>query len=409
MLTLGFLGIVASLVITPWQQNIVGSGRVVSFDPTERRQDIEATVSGRITSWNVVEGSIVRRGERIAEITDNDPSLVARIGEQREAAATSLEASQNKAGSTEQMIMRLETARLSAISAAIARVAMSNQKIRAAEQSLVATEAALTTSQLNYQRLEGLASKGLASRRNMELATLSLNKATADLDRAKASLSAERSALQAAEADRARIEADANAKIEETRAKLSAGLSDAAKARGELVKMDVQLARQKSQSVTAPINGTVIRVVGRQGGDMVKQGDVLAEIIPDSTRLVVELYVDGNDVPLISAGRSVRLQFEGWPALQFSGWPSVAVGTFGGRILLVDAADNGRGQFRVLVGPDPEDQPWPEARYLRQGVQVNGWVLLNQVSLGYELWRQFNGFPPTVADPRTQPSDGGGK
>ena len=120
-------------------------------------------------------------------------------------------------------------------------------------------------------------------------------------------------------------------------------------------------------------------------------------IVPQTTRTVVELFLNGNDVPMVSAGRPVRLQFEGWPALQFSGWPSVAVGTFGGRVLLVDATDDGMGKFRVLVEPDPGDEPWPSAQYLRQGVRANGWVLLDIVSLGYELWRQFNGFPPVVA------------
>ena len=40
----------------------------------------------------------------------------------------------------------------------------------------------------------------------------------------------------------------------------------------------------------------------------------------------------------------------------------------------------------------------PDNRYLRQGVRANGWVLLKQVPLGYEIWRQLNGFPPVVAD-----------
>ena len=35
-------------------------------------------------------------------------------------------------------------------------------------------------------------------------------------------------------------------------------------------------------------------------------------------------------------------------------------------------------------------------RFLRQGVRVNGWVLLSQVTLGYELWRIFNGFPMLI-------------
>jgi len=118
--------------------------------------------------------------------------------------------------------------------------------------------------------------------------------------------------------------------------------------------------------------------------------------VPETTNLVVELFMDGNDVPLIHAGDSARLQFEGWPAIQFAGWPSVAVGTFGGKVLLVDSTDNGKGKFRILVEPDPNSEIWPSTRYLRQGVRTNGWVLLNKVSLGYELWRQFNGFPPTV-------------
>jgi hypothetical protein len=126
---------------------------------------------------------------------------------------------------------------------------------------------------------------------------------------------------------------------------------------------------------------------------------------------VVEIWVDGNDMPLISPGRPVRLQFEGWPAVQFVGWPSVAVGTFGGIVRLVDATDDGSGKFRVLVEPDPKDDPWPSGAYLRQGVRANGWVLLNQVPLGFELWRQFNGFPPAVAKaaPESQLTKGDSK
>jgi hypothetical protein len=50
---------------------------------------------------------------------------------------------------------------------------------------------------------------------------------------------------------------------------------------------------------------------------------------------------------------------------------------------------------RIIVFPD-EGAEWPDARYLRQGVRVVGWILLDSVSLGWELWRQFNGFPPAI-------------
>ena len=132
-----------------------------------------------------------------------------------------------------------------------------------------------------------------------------------------------------------------------------------------------------------------------------KEGDQLFVIGPDATELAVEMKVSGNDMPLIHEGDEVRLQFEGWPAVQFVGWPSVAVGTFGGKVNRVYPTDDGNGYFRIIVTAEVDkagQSTWPDDRYLRQGVRANGWVLLKQVPLGYEIWRQLNGFPPVVAD-----------
>jgi hypothetical protein len=131
---------------------------------------------------------------------------------------------------------------------------------------------------------------------------------------------------------------------------------------------------------------------------MVKGGDPIAVLVPDSEERAVELYVDGNDLPLITEGKKVRLQFEGWPAVQFSGWPQVAVGTFGGEVAIVDATDDGKGKFRIVVRPTA-GEAWPETRFLRQGVRAQGFVILGRVTLAYELWRQLNGFPASVDGP----------
>jgi hypothetical protein len=88
------------------------------------------------------------------------------------------------------------------------------------------------------------------------------------------------------------------------------------------------------------------------------------------------------------------LQFEGWPIIQFSGWPSIAVGTFGGIISSVDSSISENGKFRVIVKKD-KDEKWPDERFLRHGAKAQGWILLNNVSLGYEFWRQLNSFPPS--------------
>jgi len=175
-------------------------------------------------------------------------------------------------------------------------------------------------------------------------------------------------------------------------------LVDEANAAAELVRIDVRLSRQLTQSVKAPADGTILKLVSGQGAQVVKAGQTLAVFVPETASRAVEVWINGNDIPLVYDGRKVRLQFEGWPAVQFSGWPSVAIGTFGGRVQLVDAVDNGDGKFRIVVSPDGKG-PWPEPLYLRQGVRAIAWVLLDEVGLGFELWRQFNGFPPSSKHP----------
>jgi biotin carboxyl carrier protein len=222
-------------------------------------------------------------------------------------------------------------------------------------------------------------------------------RARAEVDRSLATLNSEKNNKAVLEADQLKIENDFKAIIEDAKASRAAALTEIANANVELQRIDVRLARQSSQVVRAPRDGTIFRLLAQPGSEVLKGGDPLAILIPDTGNQTVEIWMDGNDAPLITPGNKVRLQFEGWPAVQFVGWPAVAVGTFGGTVLLVDATDNGQGKFRILVGPDPDDEPWPSNRYLRQGVRANAWVLLNQVKLGFELWRQFNGFPPVIS------------
>jgi multidrug resistance efflux pump len=215
-----------------------------------------------------------------------------------------------------------------------------------------AAKAATETAQLNYRRQEKLYEEGLSARTKFEKAKIEYKK------------------LLAAEASAA----------------------------ANLAKAEVRLSRQERQLITAPRDGTILRVLHGSGSVFVKEGDTVAIFVPDTLKPAVEIFIDGNDLPLVYPGRHVRLQFEGWPAVQFSGWPSIAVGTFGGVVKVVDPSATYKGKFRVIIVPE-EDEVWPNNTYLRQGTRVYGWVLLNRVQLGYELWRQFNGFPPALDAP----------
>ena len=214
---------------------------------------------------------------------------------------------------------------------------------------LDAARAAAETAEIDLRRTTELHEQGLAARRELELARI---------------------------------------KVEELRARV-------ASAAAELQRMEVNLSRQSVQIVRAPRDGTILRV--NAGGDatFASAGQVMATFVPDDVERAIELYIDGRDVALVQTGQKVRIQFEGWPVVQFSGWPSVAVGTFGGEVVAIDPSANAAGRFRVLVTEDPADaHPWPDEDYVRFGSKARGWVLLETVPVGYEIWRQLNNFPP---------------
>ena len=366
-----------SLVIVPWQQSVRGSGRVIAFNPLDRRANIEAPVEGRVRRLNVVENQSVRQGDVIAEIQDNDPNLLLNLRLQHDAAVA------RKAAAAQRIIdldLQIESQELA-----------KPQAVDAAQQRVNAEQFVVETNEINARRMEQLLSTGDISRRDWELTKLALDSARANLAAAKAVL--ERTAR------------DYDATISSTKASRGLAEADLAAATRDIAAVDIQISKSEQQVVLAPRDGIMLNVAATEGAYL-KPGSPICVLIPQTEERFVEAWIDGMDMPLIAprgsasgsgVGSRVRLQFEGWPAVQFVGWPSVAVGTFGGEVISIDAVDDGAGRFRIVIRPDPADAPWPDTQYLRQGVRVKAWVLLRTVPLWQEVWRQLNGFPPVVA------------
>lgn len=404
-----FLLFTLAALLAPWTQNIRGSGRVVAYAPGKREQAIEASVSGVVAEWFVEEGSTVKKGDPIVRLEDNDERILDRLGAQRAAIEIQRVAQGQRLDTLTSRVESLRRSQRAEISGAESSIAISQQDLAAAQQELGAAKAELETNELNLRRQSDLNRDGLVSQRELELAELAVRTSQAKVASANADLSAARNRLAQSRAALRRVVASTEAEIENAEAGLRSAETEVASANGSLSRLEVDIARQLAQVIQAPIDGTIVKVVGRLGGEQVSRGELLAVLVPTTEDRAVALYVDGNDAALITPGREVRLQFEGWPAVQFSGWPSVAVGTFGGRVAFVDATDDGRGDFRIVVVPDPNDGPWPAASYLRQGVLAKGWILLDRVRLGFEVWRQFNGFPPTTAPPPMANANEGAK
>lgn len=388
-----FAALLVGLVFLPWQQFVQGSGKVVAYDPLERSVTVEAPLAGRVQRAFVVEGQPVRQGDLLFELVDNDPNLLLNLEQQGVAAATRRDAASERVRSLDAQVSDLERALPLAVEAAQTR--------------LDAARFARVTAQQQLDRIRALHEdpRGLASRRDFELALLERDRAVAELRRAEAELE--------------RAEVDVRASMNSTIAARDAARADLAAAEQALVSLDIQISQTRMQRVAAPRDGIVFRVQATEG-TFLRAGSPLCTIIPQTANRMVEIWLNGNDMPLVQAreidadgnvirpGSPVRLQFEGWPAIQFVGWPSAAIGTFGGEVVLVDPTDNGRGMFRVLVAEKPDIIErlsgetrvfeWPGDRWLRQGVRANGWILLQRVPLWFEVWRQMNGFPPALSE-----------
>lgn len=367
----GIISAAIFLIFVPWQQTVVGSGKVTSFLPEARPQTVESVISGRIVKWYVVEGAKVKKGDTICILADINVNFFDR-----------------------ELLDKLKTlrdrtfeAQEQAINVAIQRRKQSEQRYDQARARLDNVLVEVSTARIRYSRADTLFKQDIASRRDLETAQLNLQKAVAD---SVSTAAAMRSALQDVDAFRA----------EEERV-----ISQAYVAMQEA---DVRLANAQGRvgagTIVAPISGTVVRIAKAGAGQTVKEGELLATIVPTTSDQAAEIYVSSMDAALIEPGRLVSLQFSGFPAFQFSGWQNIAVGIFHGRVKVIDAVDDGSGKFRVLVVPDASMRAWPDMRYLRQGTDVTGWVLLNEVPVGYELWRQFMGFPPQFPVPQSKVS-----
>lgn len=373
LLALSALGLM--VLFLPWQQNIRGTGTVTAFDPANRPQMVPSVIAGQIQKWHVREGEFVATGDTLITLREVkekffDPQLLDRLREQLMAKEGSLLAKDKKAQALQRQVAALKTAM--------------QGKIDQSKAKLEAERVRYQNSANQFDRNKRLYEAGNIPLTKYQEIEYKFRGSEADFENAKIELP--------------RVEAEYLDKISKAESDLSATRADLFETEGEIAKLRNELEnmriRNERYQVLAPQSGYVVKALQAGIGETIKEGDPVCTIMPESSDLAIALYVKAMDVPLVEKGRHVRIQFDGWPALQFSGWPSVSVGTFGGRVKVIDYVNSKPGEFRLLVVPDEGDEKWP--RQLRMGSGIKAWVMLNDVPIWYELWRQLNGFPPSL-------------
>jgi adhesin transport system membrane fusion protein len=395
------------LLLLPWRQTIPGRGTVTALRPEDRPQTVQNQIGGRIEHWAVREGQEVKKGDTILVISETsqsyfDPELPERLTEQLDAKRGSETAASQKMDATNAQIRALTSGLRFQLSAAENKVKQAENYVRIDSADLLAVEKFYETTKARLVRYEAGYKTGLFSLTDIETRRLKLQEDYAKVigQQNKLSNSAQNLLNSSIELDNIR------AKYQESLAKaqsdMSSAVSSRATAQGDIAKLRNDISnisiRRGLYVVRAPQDGYLVKTLKAGIGENIKEGESVATLQPKAPRVAAELYVSAMDVPLILDTSDVRLQFEGWPSVQFSGWPSVAVGTFAGSVYAIDRVSSVGGKYRILISqasPVPtKDEPWPPQ--LRQGSGVYGRIILRSVPLWYEIWRQLNGFPPSL-------------
>ncbi len=449
-----------ALIFIPWQQTVHANGRAIAFNPVERPQFVVSPIEGRVKKWHVNEGDRLKAGDLMVEMIDNDALLIERLQDEEQAIQSQVTFSVQRVQEVSTRTTNIDLARQLQVGQQEDFVFAEERVIEALGLEVLAADARLVRADITFKRVEkqfkNIGKDGQAAPLVSEQEFDNARQEQVIADKSKAALTKRLDSnirrLEGAKKRVGEIEKVAQAQLNSERANLNQALESEQNYRRTLLGMQSRIARQRQQTIFSPTDGTVFRILqnGEAGGQLVRPGERLGIIVPDIrdrkrtsvavaaevgsafglfavapftgpalpanlmttigkpgaiaslTRdehpgIVCELLLDGNDFPLVQDGDPVILQFEGWPAVQFVAFPETAAGTFGGRVYLRDPTADDRGQFRILVEPDPTGRPWPEQDLLRQGVRAQGWVMLKRVMLGQELWRQLNGFPPARA------------
>ncbi len=399
--TLGILMIILVFLFLPWTQNIRARGAVTTLRQEQRPQELNTIIAGKVIKWHVKEGDHVNAGDtiiQIGEIKDDylDPSLLKRTEEQLVAKEAAIESYSQKAATTQTQVAALESARDLKISELNNKITQQRMKIQSDSMDLIAAINDLNIKNVQYTRQVSLYDSGLVSLTQLE----QRNQARQDAIAKKTSAEIK---FQNARQEFLRLQIELNGVTQEYAEKISKTLGERFQALSQVASGESEVAKLKNQFsnytirngmyyITAPQSGQITKARKAGIGEIVKEGEMIVEIVPDNFEYAVELFVKPMDLPLLHAGQKIRFVFDGFPAIVFSGWPGASYGTFGGEIVAVENSVSSNGNFRLLIKEDSADRKWPQE--LKMGTGANGIALLKEVPIWYELWRNINGFPP---------------
>lgn len=323
VILLGFGGFGTWAATAPLEAAVIAIGKVVAEGRNKVVQHLEG---GIIQEILVEDGQTVEKGEPVI-ILDHTAAkadlerlearrqiliaIEARSRAEREGAETvdfpnSLSAPEIEVDQRSEFTARRQKYR--------AELAILDQKVAALNEAIGGLKTQLEETRHQIELIaeerdvfEGLLAKG-HTRKSQVLA----------LKRAEADLKGREGQLTAAIAEAGQQVLEIGEQRERLRnARLEAASTQLSEARLELsdVQQRIRAARHVSDRVVirAPADGTVINLTQYNPGAVVSSGQVLMEIVPSGTRLIIEARVQPQDIDELRVGQPARLVFSALP------------------------------------------------------------------------------------------------
>lgn len=390
-----------AVLFLPWTQNIRARGSVTTLYQDQRPTQLPTVIAGKVIKWHVKEGDYVKKGDTLVQITEVkaeylDPQLLSRTNDQLTAKKLATENYQSKANATAQQIDALNQARSLKLDELDNKIRQQIMKISSDSADLAAAQNDLRIKSEQFKRQKVMYDSGVASlvqleQRNQAYQESMAKKTSAEIKYGNA------------QQELLRLKIERNGALQEYLEKISKAegdrfqtLSQVQTNQGDIAKLENLYSSYSIRNglyvITAPMDGQVVNAQKQGVGEIMKEGDILVEIVPTTIQYAVEMYVRPVDLPLVSKGQEVRFLFDGFPAIVFSGWPNASYGTFTGEVAAVESSVRENGMFRILVKEKVGQKSWPKE--LMMGTGAMGIALLKDVPVWYELWRNINGFPP---------------
>lgn len=324
---------------SPLAASVVSGTAANGYIVAAKRAALSADTPGRIVELNVVEGSVVQKGQVVARLYSEE----ARANLQRaEADRLAAQSSIDRA-----------IAQRDAAAADVPRLAA---EVARAEAEVLAPRVERDWYALEVERWSKLAEQNVQGKRTAEEASSNLERAKASVARAEASVAQARASLAQGESQVVALDAS----VAEARTRLAVVDADRAFALATLEKMEVR----------APFDGVVVlkdAEVGEvvspnsQGGN--SRGSVATMV--DWSSLEVQVELPQTSLAAVEVGRSANIYLDAFPDVAYRGrleriWPTAnrQKGTVELRVRFEAPDTRLRPEMGVrVVFPDREPDP----------------------------------------------------